>query len=50
MTSRLTIKPRCKVYVFGRRIHHGRTGICLTALGLALIAHDWRDRPWPTID
>ena len=33
-----------RVWVGGRRVHHGATGILLAAAGLALIAHDWRDR------
>jgi hypothetical protein len=46
----LAVKPRARVYVFGRRVHHGRTGICLTLVGLAMVAHDRKDFPWPTVD
>jgi hypothetical protein len=38
-----------RFYVLRRRVHHGRTGEILAVLGLVgliLIAHDWRDRPW----
>jgi hypothetical protein len=26
-------------------VHHGATGLALTLLGAALVAHDWKDRP-----
>lgn len=39
-----------RVYIAGRRIHHGRAGLWLLALGALLVAHDWRDRPWPLQD
>jgi hypothetical protein len=35
---------RRRVWVGGRRLHHGATGIVLAAAGVALMAHDWRDR------
>lgn len=35
-----------KLYAFGLRLHHGLTGAVLTALGIALVAHDARDFPW----
>jgi hypothetical protein len=47
-----------RVYVAGRRLHHGATGCGLAiagatthrrlvaALGLALVVHDVRDFPW----
>lgn len=41
----LTGRPT-RVYINGWRIHHGLAGLALIALGLALAAHDWRDRPW----
>jgi hypothetical protein len=34
-----------RVYVFGRRLHHGLFGIALSIVGLALAVHDRRD--WP---
>ena len=33
-----------RVWVGGRRLHHGLTGLFLAGAGLALMAHDWRDR------
>jgi hypothetical protein len=36
---------RRRVWVCGQRVHHGATGIALAALGAALVAHDWKDRP-----
>jgi len=36
-----------RVWIFGQRCHHGATGTILTlagALGLILMAHDWKDR------
>jgi len=34
-----------RVWVGGQRVHHGLTGLALAALGAALVAHDWKDRP-----
>jgi len=34
-----------RLWVLGQRVHHGTTGIALAALGAALVAHDWKDRP-----
>lgn len=39
-----------RVYIAGRRVHHGLAGLMLCAAGVALIVHDWRDRPWPLRD
>lgn len=36
---------RRRVWIYGQRCHHGATGAFLTALGVALMAHDWKDRP-----
>jgi hypothetical protein len=36
---------RRRVWICGQRVHHGATGILLAALGAALVAHDWKDRP-----
>ena len=36
---------RRRVWICGQRVHHGATGIVLAALGAALVAHDWKDRP-----
>ena len=35
---------RRRLWLGGRRVHHGLTGLLLAALGTALMAHDWRDR------
>jgi hypothetical protein len=40
-------RVRRRVWVFGQRLHHGATGTLLTlagAVGLGLMAHDWKDR------
>ena len=34
-----------RLWILGQRVHHGPTGILLAALGAALVAHDWKDRP-----
>lgn len=39
-----------RVYICGRRLHHGLTGALLIPLGLLLCWHDRRDFPWPTRD
>jgi len=36
---------RRRLWVCGQRVHHGSTGLFLAALGAALVAHDWKDRP-----
>jgi hypothetical protein len=36
---------RRRVWVGGRRVHHGLTGLAFALAGLALMAHDWKDRP-----
>lgn len=43
-----TVGPR--VYLGGQRLHHGLVGCMLLAVGAALVAHDWRDRPWSLKD
>jgi hypothetical protein len=38
---------RRRLWIFGQRCHHGATGTILTvagALGIVLMAHDWKDR------
>ena len=35
---------RRRVWICGRRMHHGLTGALLAAAGFALMAHDWNDR------
>ena len=35
---------RRRIWVRGQRLHHGLTGALLAGAGLALMAHDWRDR------
>lgn len=37
-----------KLYIGGRRIHHGRVGKWLAVLGIALMLDDLFDYPWPT--
>lgn len=37
---------RRRVYVLRRRLHHGRFGLILLGVGVVLMAHDWKDRPW----
>ncbi len=36
---------RKRLWIGGQRVHHGATGVALTLLGAALVAHDWKDRP-----
>jgi hypothetical protein len=33
-----------RLWIGEQRLHHGLTGVMLAAAGLALMAHDWRDR------
>ena len=33
-----------RLWISGQRCHHGATGALLTALGCALMLHDWHDR------
>lgn len=33
-----------RAYVFGWRLHHGLCGVVLAAVGIVLIAHDFKDR------
>ena len=40
-------RVRRRLWIFGQRCHHGATGTILTlagALGVVLMAHDWKDR------
>lgn len=40
-------RVRRRLWIFGQRCHHGATGTLLTfwgAVGIALMAHDWKDR------
>lgn len=39
-----------RVYIRGKRIHHGPVGLVLTLVGALLAYHDRRDWPWPFID
>lgn len=39
-----------RVYVRGRRVHHGLTGIVLAGIGAALVFHDRKDFPFPLTD
>jgi hypothetical protein len=38
--------PRKRIYLFGRRVHHGLTGAVFVAVGLGLMWHDRADRWW----
>ena len=38
--------PGPRVQIGPYRIHHGRVGLWLVAVGVVLCLHDWRDRPW----
>jgi hypothetical protein len=40
-------RVRRRLWIFGQRCHHGASGAFLTflgAVGIALMAHDWKDR------
>lgn len=38
-----------RLYLFGRRVHHGSFGLSLIVLGLRLVIGDRRDFPfWPS--
>ena len=37
---------RRRLWICGQRVHHGLTGLLLAAAGTALMAHDWKDRPF----
>lgn len=37
---------RRRMYLFGRRVHHGLTGAVFVAVGLGLMWHDRADRWW----
>ena len=39
-----------RLYLAGYRVHHGLAGVLLIGAGFALVAHDWKDRPWPLKD
>jgi len=39
-----------RLYIAGYRLHHGLAGVLLIAIGVALVAHDARDFPWPVKD
>jgi hypothetical protein len=40
-----------RMYVFGRRLHHGLTGAIFVAVGVGLMWHDRADRWWrATVD
>ena len=34
-----------QVWLGGQRLHHGTTGVVLTALGILLMLHDRKDAP-----
>lgn len=33
-----------RVWLYGFRVHHGLVGLVLTVIGVALMAHDFKDR------
>ena len=35
-----------RVWVLGKRIHHGAVGFVMFAAGIALMKHDFKDFPW----
>ena len=35
-----------RLWIGGQRVHHGMTGVLVAAAGLALMLHDWKDRPF----
>lgn len=37
-------KHQWRVFLLGRRVHHGAAGMFLVGFGLMLVAHDWADR------
>lgn len=39
-----------RVYARGRRIHHGRVGMSMAALGMLLVWHDRKDWPFSFYD
>jgi hypothetical protein len=43
-------RPGPRLYLHGRRIHHGRVGAWLMLFGALLAGHDHHDFPWPTLD
>lgn len=39
-----------RLYVLGLRVHHAHAGLLLIGAGVAAIARDWPDKPWPLRD
>lgn len=39
-------KHNLRVYLAGRRVHHGLLGCFLVGLGATLVVHDRHDFPW----
>ena len=35
--------PRKRMYIAGRRIHHGPVGVCIALIGIGLALHDRHD-------
>lgn len=42
----LEVRANQRLYVHGKRLHHGLTGCVLITVGAVLAAHDWHDRWW----
>lgn len=39
-------RPRSRVFIAGRRVHHGLIGLVAIGFGLLAVVHDWADRWW----
>lgn len=37
---------RKRLWIAGKRIHHGAVGCALLVVGAVLMADDWKDIPW----
>lgn len=48
--SLITITGSCRLYVQGRRVHHGLVGALLLPLAAWMVWDDRRDFPWPLVD
>lgn len=46
----IELTPCRKVYVCGRRLHHGLAGLVFMAAGFVAFWHDRRDWPFPLKD
>lgn len=39
-------KVKRRLWICGKRIHHGLAGAAMTAAGVLLMVHDLKDAPW----